>query len=201
MRRRRFSIRGDHAKVNTLSKSKKKKLGFSGRQRIVQRAAESRLPVSYSAALCLANLLYPRNFPRLMASGLDKKTTFSRLVEIDKPSQKAINSFYRRRYDSAQYKHHEINVNSEATHNVWLKIKKESGISINWGAMNIGFRNKNPVFFEIHLIDLKKLNSKILALPEGKKKQLAMSLFKMLEEADYSGNNTIYPHTLRRGIT
>ncbi len=192
---RKFKFEADHAVVKVLGRRETKKLGFRARS-VVQRKAWEPLPKSYSAAICLANLLYPKNFPRIITSGLDKKTTFSEWVKVDRPSQKAIKLYYHRSGYSTAYVNHATRVRLKALP-ILEKIEKESGITANLKAMNIGFRKKTPVFFEIAQISLKKLREKIRAMPEGKKKLIATSLLKiLLSDTKRFGINgdSIFPH-------
>lgn len=207
MRRNKVSINGEHSRVRSLDPLRAKGLGFRNRW-IVKRKARERLPKSYSASMCLANLLYPNHFPRTVASGLDRKTTFSEHVEVSERSKRAIKLVYRRvgnnplaflmrgfdnlRPGAPPFRRHEKQVRLEAEP-IRDAIRNESGIRANITPMNVGFRGRLPFFFEISSINLFKLRDKIVSLPEGRKKKQALRLFELIQ-ADSSEDGIVRPH-------
>ncbi|MDD5163355.1 MAG: hypothetical protein PHD95_04060 [Candidatus ainarchaeum sp.] len=209
----RISIRGDHARVKTLSRRRHSRLGFDPEPRIVQRKSKKILVRSYSVAMALAHILYPENFPKLVASSLDRKTTFSEQVQTNKNSHKAVKSFYRRlpyrkaldsvfprlrvlkdlKYNPRKYRAHEEKVKQNAIP-LADEVLSESGIEINPKAMNIGFaKNGSPVFFEITGIYPKVLRKKIESMQESLEKKQAMQLLEAIE-AEAKGNVLIFVH-------
>lgn len=194
-KRKDFRISGEHAFVNSFGKdfSKEERIAFK-RRRIVKRVSKRELPKAYSIALCIANLLYPKNFPKIIASGIDKKTTYSKRIHLSDGSQKGINAFYKDREIArtvgGRYKNpwrgiaflrHEKNVAEKIT-KIAGKIESESGIRVNYLAVNVGEKGKEIVFFEVFSIDSLRLKQKIGSLRESLKKKQLLELFEELEK-------------------
>jgi len=227
---KRINIKGEHAIVRTLGlseqakmfgltppekKSSLKMLQFARAAerirkregRIVKRthvAKDSIVPASYSAALSLANLLFPNNFPKIIATDLKKSnsvhsnTTYSKQVILTKESQRGIDSFYEERAQGNGFIAHHNNSdfsnyykkNHLEIQKISDKISAETGLEINDGAMNVGITKKGSkshfVFFELDGIDFGKLNNYIQKLPaqtiqQKIKKRQAELLFNLLD--------------------
>ena len=232
---RRLNILGEHAVVRTLGRVEQAKLFASSplkksrggrafqlakdalktRRRmgfIIERKQHNgkvSLPASYSAAMSLAHLLFPKNFPEPVATRLKQsgqahsKTVYTKQVSITRESQEGINSFYRdirhsygmglqgltsilRFEDTNYYKYHkEYKVEIKAA-----EVKfDEMGLSVNHKEMNVGIRKLNGkkefVFFEIDGINIEKLTDYVLKLPsqtpaQQLKKTQAMNLLKFI---------------------
>ena len=179
-----FKIRGDHARVRTLSNidaieemaparlSFRQKAKSIPRKRLVARFETWPLR-GYSDAMTLANLLFPNKFPKLIATKMEKKalgqpiTTYSEQVPLSKESQNAITSYYRGahkeigKYEQKYYKKIDAEV---------LKLE-DIGIYANHLPMNVGIGKKGFVYFEIMRINVKRLGEFINRLPEKTAKQ------------------------------
>lgn len=187
-------IEADHAFVESLRPEERGK--FRQKRPMVKRVEKKQLPEGYSAAMTLASLLYPRIFPRQLASGLDRKTTFSKRIILDAPSQNAIEVSYAERkrmiaagrFDSVptEFVAHNFDVEQEAAA-LRERIMAESGIMISKHALNFGRdRNYRLVAFEVSSIDLERLKARVRGLPEGTGRQKllkkqAFSLFEHLK--------------------
>lgn len=231
-----ISIRGEHASVRTLSaiqqakrfgKATTSKLQLA-KQVIATKMKEGTLvrrkhikkgyyvPASYSAAMSLANLLFPKNFPQIVATGLKTKTqkhsnvTYTKFIPLTKESQKGIESFY----DDVLNKKFRMFFNFEKTkYNKYPKkvnpkiaeISKrigESGIVLNDYPMNVGVRRaigNEFIFFEVGAVDLKKLHRYIRKLPQATEKQKltksqAWALFEFLKTQPVESDGLIHTH-------
>ncbi|VVB74846.1 Uncharacterised protein [uncultured archaeon] len=160
-----INIRGDHAVARTLSPKARKALLPKMRGPVVERRTRKNIynPV-YSQAMTLGWLLFPRTFPKQLASA--RKTpsiTYSRQVNLNKRSQNTIEEFYNRR-----------RIDSETTHskramNIIDKTRDKlfrMGIVVNNHHANCGLRGKTTVFFEIDYIYYPTLKEYIDALPK-----------------------------------
>ena len=196
---RRINIGGRDALVKSLSRKEKREKGFRPRSRIVQRTSE-RLNEKYSAAMMLAHLFFPRNFPILLASGRDRKTTYSRRVFLDKKSQEAIDSFYEN--ESANGKRPELKARferygseiSERVEKTLNRILNETGIGVNYQPMNVGIRKEKLVFFEVWDIHLATLRKKINSMRRSRKKSQAIELLRIIEKDLPLNTRTVHVH-------
>ena len=145
-----------------------------------QHGEKSILPASYSSAMSLANLLFPNNFPRIIATGLKEQSNlhssvvYSKLVPLKKESQRGINSFYtnrmqRRGLNFLETPYHKYSVANKTSIREVARKLEESGLVINDALMNVGISQngakKSFVFFEVSGIDLFKIRKYINALP------------------------------------
>jgi hypothetical protein len=201
-----LKIKAEHAKVRTLgffeqgklfaSKPPENKVSKRAVQlfreaersrkeigRIVRRQQHKKnasLPASYSSAMSLANLLFPNNFPKVIATGLKEKgnlhssVVYSQLVPLTRESQRGIESFYHNRkqtrgliFFKTPFEKYSV-ANKDSFHKVAEKIG-ESGLLINYNPMNVGIREnsakKSFVFFEVFGVDLFKIKKYINKLP------------------------------------
>jgi hypothetical protein len=177
-----------------------------------QHKGDAILPVSYSSAMSLANLLFPKNFPRIIATGLKEEgnlhssIVYSQLVPLTRESQRGIECHYsnsmQRRGLTPFQKHSASNKNSilEATKRI-----EESGLFINPASMNVGIREngaqKSFVFFEVEGIDLFKIKKYINNLPvttDSQKllKAQAERLVGFIESQKSNNSNLVGTHVL-----
>src|SRR3989344_5980777 len=100
MPRQRFKIHGEHARVRSLKPEEQRKIGFRPEPLIVRRKSRKPLSPVYSAAMLLAHMLYPENFPEIAATSAKRKhhMTYSVFAPTDAQSRKATKSFYRRHF-------------------------------------------------------------------------------------------------------
>ena len=228
-----MSIRGEHASVKTLTAvqqakrfgkktnskinltkqaiATKIKLGTIVRRKHLKKGQY--VPASYSAAMSLANLLFPKNFPQIIATGLKRRNqqhssiSYSKLVPLTQESQKGIESFYGevlnkkpKSVKGTKYNEHSKKI-SQKLFETSMKIE-ESGIVLNNSPMNVGVRKsigKELVFFEIGGIDLKKLHRYIRKLPQTTKaqkltKDQAWVLFKFLKTQPVEADGLVHTH-------
>ncbi|MDD5163185.1 MAG: hypothetical protein PHD95_03175 [Candidatus ainarchaeum sp.] len=182
VRNRKIRIMGDHARIRSLSKKEQRTLRF-GTPRLVERTSRCKPNPAYSAAMTLAYLLFPNYFPRQIASGINKKTTFSEAIPVNSTTQKGIRAFYSNRLAAWENPHFLKHANS--TNSVVPIIYKlvESGLIVNENVMNIGITpTGRPVFFELKDINLPRLRETIMRLPTGKRRERARSLFASLKK-------------------
>jgi len=199
-------IFGEHATVKSLGRRQRPR-GFPRRVLVVERNQGRNLTQAYSVAMTLASLLYPKNFPQQLASGLDRKTTYSKRVVLGKRSQKGIEGFYKNinkghyPFSNTDFRIHRELVSEKAEKEA-QKIEQESGIVINSAEMNVGLEKKrgNIVFFEVGYLEIPKLKEKIESLPERNEQQRlikkqARSLFEYLEKLQLKkGSNVLGVH-------
>lgn len=179
---------------------------------IVQRthiAKNSSVPASYSVAMTLANLLFPNNFPKIIATGLKdtnaqhSNTIYTKLVPLKKESLRGIESFYEERskgngfeafHNDSDFSRYYKKYGSDIQ-KISDKISAKSGLQINDSTMNVGVRKgikKNFVFFELDGVDLRKLGAFIQKLPastpqQSLKKKQAVALFDFLLKQKQKG--------------
>ncbi len=196
-------ILGDHARVTKLSKRKARTM-FRTKREVIQRTSVVRTPKGYSIAMNLANLLFPRNFPKIFCTSLKKpselhaSTTYSHRKRLTPESEKAINAYYQADITIGyapyieKYKHR-INKMDD-------KIFEQTGIQVNPMFMNVGRTKRSFVFFEVESINVEKLRSFIENLPTNTPKQAlikrqAQELFLELEKMEREpGGQTIKVH-------
>ncbi|MDD5148102.1 MAG: hypothetical protein PHH08_01410 [Candidatus ainarchaeum sp.] len=189
----RLSIEGDHAKVELLSRRRQKKLGFRPEPRLVKRVSGKRLRFAYSLGMSLAHVLFPKNFPEIVASGRGRKTTYSAAIELDAKSQAAINDWYAFHMRTANFVLHEkrlkrMGIDEKAD------ALNSCGIIVNKKPMNVGVTQKGSlVFFEVVNVNVQLLEAKIRVLPESLKKKQAARLLSALKKI-YNGQNEIFVH-------
>ena len=165
---------------------------------VVQRehtSVKRRIPASYSSAMTLAHLLYPKNFPKIIATGtklakeLHSQITYTQYSPLTRQSQLGINSFYYWRSGAGDAYHKHKTQNKKAIQAAYKEIK-QSGIFANKKAMNVGISKsdaKTPVFFEVTGIYLPRLKVTIQNLPanneeQRRTKRQAQLLLKFLEK-------------------
>lgn len=123
-------------------------------------------PQGYSLAHTLANLFYPKIFPKMLATGIvghhrrrrtGYKTTYTKKVNLTKESEEAIDKFYSgdrgwRKPDA--YDKYEASIKKEA-YEFANKLYRKSGIEANHIPVNVGRSTKgNLVYFEISRIQV-----------------------------------------------
>ncbi|MCX6803540.1 MAG: hypothetical protein NTY48_03135, partial [Candidatus Diapherotrites archaeon] len=147
------------------------------------------------------HLLYPKNFPLIIASGVEKehrphgettsRVTYSKKVPLTLESQNVIEKYYLYKsttfhYFTAFENKHYYKVFQQAE-----RIFEESGIHPNSQMMNVGLRRKGNrprfVFFEVSWINIPKLHKFIRAMPESNsaqklRKKQAMELFEFIKK-------------------
>ncbi|MBI5553848.1 MAG: hypothetical protein HY917_03855 [Candidatus Diapherotrites archaeon] len=213
-------IEGEHAITFDIPSSEKDRFGYPLRKKLVGRTVPRqlfpgtlRLP-AYSVGQCIAQLLYPFHFPKLVASvnphhvrpeprklappGPQKEwwnqgfTTHSKKILLTDGSYAGINGYYsfddRLYYPS--YPAHELDVHAEATA-LAKKFMQESGIQVNTSAMNVGRKpNGKLVFFEVLSIHLPTLEKRVSRMRPGLKKKQLLALVEHLKpfESKYPPN-------------
>ncbi len=166
------------------------------------------LPASYSAAMNLANLLFPKNFPKLIATGLRESgnphalVTYSKQIPLTRESQQGIDSFYTNRiqrrglnFIKTSYGKY-ADANKASIREVARKIE-ESGLVINDLVMNVGIRKglgKEFVFFEVSGIDLPQIRKYVNNLPQKTDSQKllksqAENLLSFIEAQEFNSLN------------
>jgi len=200
---KRFSkILGDHARVRALRKREQQKLHFKNKKRVIERESYDPPRTGYSLAMSLANVLYPRNFPKLIATSTKKPSeahatkTYSELVQLDPKSQRGITNFYNAKKINVPnlkaYARHRARVYKQST-TVSRKIFETTGIDANMLEMNVGRTKRNTVFFELEQINIPKLVMHIRLLPENTLRQRltkkqALGLITSLEKSPRKGS-------------
>ncbi|MBN1941079.1 MAG: hypothetical protein JW772_02765 [Candidatus Diapherotrites archaeon] len=192
MLKRRINIHAQDSHVTSLRRREKKKIGLPKKYGVVKRTAYKQPSELYAPAMAIAHLLCPGNFPRIIASGLDRKTVFSNEIQLDKPSQKAINSYYRRRARSVKkakpveksrkYLEHEARVKKSALQ-LAREIEEETGMRPNLKAMNIGFSagGNFPIFFEVSRINIPVLEKRIKSIVLATQRAQALELLDLIK--------------------
>ena len=190
---RRVNITGEHAAVRSLSQKEKHKLGFKGFPHLVKRTVREKSNPAYSTAMSMAHLLFPSHFPRLVASGTDKRSVFLEAVPLNRTSRKGINGFYEDMAADKNFLKHRSKVKEEI--NVLAREFSKAGILINRFETNVGRTPKgNLVFFEVGAINVRELKKYVEALPNGHKKKQAAELLGYLEKIA-EGNQIIHVHS------
>ncbi|MBI4210055.1 MAG: hypothetical protein HY544_00925 [Candidatus Diapherotrites archaeon] len=171
----RLFIDGDDATIRTLNR-KDRRLFRSRSSRIVKRTSKSpsEVKAAYTFGMAIANLLYPKHFPKLIASEISPEAiklepkkpdiVYAKRVRLTDESQKEINGWYIPS-NSAHTVHRSTGLrNVKETEN---KIFQESGIKVNPRPMNVGISQKGDmVFFEVSYIYFPKLNKFVYEMPE-----------------------------------
>jgi hypothetical protein len=200
MRRVRFGIRGDHAQVSFLRQSRQRKEGFPDRPQIIKRTARAEVPAVHTAAQMLAHLLFPANFPRIVASK-DRKTHFSEAVDLTPASLRGIKGYYanKDRHRIAdetrfkRYRQHRRRI-EERMDQKSMELEN-AGFSVNAFAMNTGETKKGDiVFFEVLEVHLPTVTRQVRSLPEGPTKKQALALLETLKNAPIRPDGRIRTH-------
>ncbi len=178
------------------------------------------LPAVYSSSMSLAHLLFPNNFPKMIATGLKKPAlphsiiTYSKLVPLTQESQKGIDSFYidirkNRVADAWKVPYHAYSTKYYTQmRNAASKIE-ESGLLLNDQPMNVGIRNVNGkkefVFFEVDEINLPKLALHVQKLPQktGEQKLAkaqARALLDFIKTQPHKGEKISVHYQLKREL-
>ncbi|MBU0636448.1 hypothetical protein KKE06_05470 [Candidatus Micrarchaeota archaeon] len=210
----RIKIVGDHATVTSVSWKEQSRMG----QRIplVRRNARHSQSPQEELALGIAHILYPQQFPKLIASGINPKTgqfsntTFLKQIKLTRTSQKGIETFYnisrtahtispkKWKRDIAKFRRHSERVQKRAKE-LASKIAQESGIQANWKPMNVGEKpNGELVFFEVPRVNLEQLEKRIRAMPNGTHKDSGLEILEKLKKSS-QGKKEIRTHGFRRG--
>jgi hypothetical protein len=183
-------IEGDHAAIMPLGKKEKRE--FRGHPELLKRAAKTKTPRTYTAAMCIASLLYPKNFPKIVASGLDRKTTYSLKVAVDKQSKIGIQAYYAPG-NQPKYAKHSKRLAPWIVKK-WRQIKEESGIIVNTKAVNAATTKRGSlVFFEVLYIHLPLLEKRISSMRESTRKRQAIALLNLLKR-EAKGRDSILVH-------
>ncbi|MFH1587191.1 MAG: hypothetical protein ABID38_05005 [Candidatus Diapherotrites archaeon] len=185
--KRKLDIVGDHARTRELN-AKEKRL-FKGRPRMVARVSKKKLMPVYSAAMTVANLLYPKNFPEMIASKRGKsgmaRTTYANRVFIGREDQANIETYYTTKNEKFKESMKELDPGAKK---LCDKIFLESGIHLNRKKMNVGrIANRDLVSFEVAFVKIPRLRDFIKRMPFGIKRKQATRLLKVIEE--YANEN------------
>jgi len=206
----RIRINSEHAQVRSLGFFERWRTGLRAKKGVVKRTTHGESIPTYSPAMTIANLLYPTEFPRQIASKWEKgqkttTTTYSEKVHLDKKSQKGVEAYYARdnrdrfefwdRILVRREKEHEIQMEGIASKRA-KQIFDESGLTVIHSTPNSGIQKGKThiAFFEVKEIFLPKLKQKIASLPEGLQKKQALELLEELEKHSTSGG-TIKTHS------
>ncbi|MFH1256914.1 MAG: hypothetical protein V1494_06520 [Candidatus Diapherotrites archaeon] len=184
-KRRKIRISAGHSMVESLGwlERKRFKRGFE----IVRRVSDEKLSSVYTSAFCLANLLYPKEFPKIIASGLDKHTTYSKRVYLDNLSQKGIEAQYSFMDIGGKFGMHAEAI-KEAAEKRAKEIMDESGIEVDKRAFNVGCRadGKGIAFFAIKKINLPRLEIRIRnSMRAGTEKKQALAMLQQLKKNSF----------------
>ena len=194
-------IHADHADVYTLhggaqKRIFKKPLGFQ----VVKRKSTVPNPKSYSRAMTLAHVLWPNNFPRILASGTKlsgeahSKVTYSKRVRLTDHSEAAIHENYEHKklpHEKVLYKEHDRMLQKHV-HTLEERLA-QNGVFINYKSMNVGKTKKGFVFFEVGMVNVILLSKYIRTLGEKtsaqrlQKKQALQLVESLKNEADPFG--------------
>ncbi len=198
-RKNKIHIEGVHAEVRSLSRSEQR--GFSGQPPLVKRISRERLVPGYTTAIGIAKLLYPKNFPKIVACDLkNRKIIYSERVFLGKRSQKGIEAADKPGgFRSKAFRKHARSIKEKARAEA-VRIGEESGINVITILTNVGFsrRGKNLVFFEVGSINIPMLEERINSMSERRpgeklRKKQAVLLLDMLKK-EAKGKDIIYTH-------
>ena len=212
---RRLYIAGEHASTHQLDGKWKKKI-FKRKLKypIIMRTARhtSPNPRLYSIGHSLAHLLYPKNFPKILASGLPGhspqgsfRITYSKKAKLTKESQSGIEGYYKSQIGSANgakdYSLHVAGIIRKAE-NLAFRIYQESGLSFNSLTMNTGKSvKKNVIYFELDNIYLPRTISFVEKMPQETpaqklRKKQAYALLEALGKFDKNETGLVQIHSI-----
>ncbi|MFH1257021.1 MAG: hypothetical protein V1494_07070 [Candidatus Diapherotrites archaeon] len=130
---------------------------------------------------------------------MDKKTTYSKKVELKEESQKGIEDAYRFLGSKEIFYKHSEEVKTEAEE-LSKKIFNKSGILANFNEINVGRRKEGRalIFFEVEVVYVPRLGRKINSMPNGLKKKQALALFELIKK-EAGSKELIQVHAVGEG--
>lgn len=194
LKKKPIKIHSEHSRIRELTKKERQTLGFKEKH-VIERQGNYSEAKGYSLGMTLANILYPKETIKPLASKYPKNplTTYSKKVILTKTSQRGIENYYTSP-DKQDYKIHLSKTNSKAKKRA-QNIYEESGLIFNQIPMNVGItRLRKLIFFELASIEIPKLKKFIQKMPNSLRKKQAQELLKALVEL-YPGKQNINVHT------
>lgn len=154
-------IKSHHAAVKEITAK-----GHPLKGKIMRRpkhGSKDKTDFKYQLAQTLANLIFPKLFPEIVAVGRSGKRVYSNKVELTKASQHGIEDYYKKGERTSATLMHENKVHNSFELSKLAADLRNKGIVVQKNPGNVGFRKKGgkPVFFEVWEMNINLLEETI----------------------------------------